>query len=300
VTFFAKTRSLLIFAAASWLISPFSVDGFCAQEPRPRQQRVWKVKESSTRLWIRDGMLVSANQELLLETIPLSSIKALAYETSSDHPATGEISAWIQDLWDAAPEAGEAAGFIIFPMAAGAVIPSLFLPLKETRHLICLDWERDGKNEKRVYLLSKSDALSLLDELRRATGLQCSDSSAIRCSRWLALEKSEMEREHSLGHVEHGRLVIVDRGHGISSLEMGPIPHTSSVQCTSGSRDLMLEEARDTLKEPVREQEGQQRRQSPDSTKPRLRILASRLSLKVLLSEMTCRELASEPSAEGR
>ncbi|MGB2634687.1 MAG: hypothetical protein WAM58_12200, partial [Candidatus Acidiferrum sp.] len=119
---------------------------FCAQEEKPGQQRVWKVKESSTRLWIAEGMLVSATAQEVPKSIPLSGVKSLAYEITSEHPAAGEISAWAQDLWDAAPDAGEAAGFIIFPLAAGAAIPSLFLPLKRTCQFrlkipLCTGWK---------------------------------------------------------------------------------------------------------------------------------------------------------------
>jgi hypothetical protein len=245
-------------------------------------------------------MLVSAKSQGVRETIPLSAIKALAYETTAEHPAAGDISAWVQDLWDAAPDAGEAAGFIIFPMAAGAAIPSLFLLLKKTRHLIYVDWEREGKEEKLVYLLSKSDALSLLNELRRATGLQCSNSGQIPCSNWVSLENSSAEGDDSVGRYEHGRLVVVDRGNGISSLELVPIQLTS-VDCRPASNDFeaMLGEARHRLEEVGREEERRQTSPSPESSKPRLRIPSS-LRTKAILSEMTCREPASESSAKKK
>jgi len=298
VIVFVHRRNLLALAAALLLISPSAPDLLCAQEEKPGQQRVWKVKESSTRLWIADGMLVSVGTHEVREPIPLSAIKALAYETTGEHPAAGEISAWAKDLWDAAPDAGEAGGFIIFPMVAGAAIPSLLLPLKRTRHLIYVDWERDGTEEKRVYLLSKSDALSLLNELRRATGLQCSNSGQIRCSNWVALEKSSAEGEDSAGRYEHGRLVV--GGHGISSAEMVPIQLTS-VGCPGSSDfEAMLGEARHRLEQVGRKEEGRQTRPSPESTKPRLRIPSSQLRTKIILSEMTCREPAFEPSIEKK
>jgi hypothetical protein len=298
VTLLAERRNLLALAALL-LMSPSEPYLLCAQEQRPG--RVWKVKESSTRLWIADGMLVSATAQEVPESIPLSAIKALAYETTGEHRAAGDIGAWVKDLWETAPDAGEAAGFVIFPMAAGAAIPSLFLPLKSTRHLIYLDWERNGKDERRVYLLSKSGALSLLHELRGATGLQCSNSVQTRCSTWVALEKSLVAGEDSVGRHEHGRLVVVDRGNGISSLEMAPI-QLASVDCQPGSNDFeaMLGEARRRLKEVGRKEEGQETPPSPESAKSKLRIPSSQLGTKIILSEMTCRGPASEPSVEKK
>ena len=296
---FDHRRNLLALASAFLLISASAPDLLCAKEEKPGQQRVWKVKESSTRLWIADGMLVSVGTHEVREAIPLSAIKALAYETTGEHPAAGEISASAKDLWDAAPDAGEAGGFIIFPMVAGAAIPSLLLPLKRTRHLIYVDWERDGTEEKRVYLLSKSDALSLLNELRRATGLQCPNSGQIRCSNWVALEKSSAEGGDSAGR-ERWRLVVADRGHGISFVEMVPIQLTS-VGCPGSSDfEAMLGEARHRLEEVGRKEEGRQTQPPPEFTKPRLRIPSSQLRTKIILSEMTCREPAFEPSIEKK
>jgi hypothetical protein len=295
----APRRNLVALAVASLLISPSAPDLLCAQQEKPG--RVWKVKESSTRLWIADGMLVSASTQDVRETISLSAIKALAYETTGEHPAAGEIGAWVKDLWDAAPDAGEAGGFIIFPMVAGAAIPSLFLPLKKTRHLIYIDWERAGKEEKRVYLLSKSEALSLLNELRRSTGLQCTNSGQVRCSNWVAIEKSSVEGNDSVGHNERGRLVAVDRGHGFSTLEMVPIQLTP-VDCRPASNDFeaMLAEARHKLEEVGQEKERQQTPPSQEASKPRLHIPSGQLGTKVILAEMTCRAPASESSSEKK
>jgi hypothetical protein len=197
----ASTRNVLVIAVASLLVSPSVPDLLCAQGEKPGHQQVWKVKESSTRLWIADGMLVSSGTPEAAEVIPLSKIRALAYETSGEHQAAGDIKAWVEDMLEATNGADpEIAGFIIFPMAAGVVIPSIFLPLKKTRHLIYVDWDRDGKVDKRVYLLSKSDAISLLNELKRATGLQCSSSDRARCSNWVALEKSSGGEDSATRH----------------------------------------------------------------------------------------------------
>jgi hypothetical protein len=148
----AERRNLLALAALLFVSpsAPYPVSG---QEQKPRQERVWKVKESATRLWIADGMLVSGTTREAPESIPLSAIKTVDYETTVEHRAADEIGAWLTDTWQAAPDAGKGAVFLVIPMAVGSVIPGLFLPLKSTRHLIYLEWELNGKVEERVYVL---------------------------------------------------------------------------------------------------------------------------------------------------
>jgi hypothetical protein len=303
-----RGRNLLALVIGFLLMFPTRPDFLFAQEQKPNQPRVWQVKESPTRLWIADGMLVSATAEDSAERIPLSAVKALAYVTTSDNPAAGEIGVWAQDMWEAAPDAGEAAGFIIIPLVAGAAIPAIFLPLKQTRHLIYVDWEHEGKEGHRVYLLSKPDALSLMNELRRGAGLQCSSPAPVRCSNWVAVEKSSAEGNNAAGHHEHGRLVEVDRGHGISSLEMVPAPEPAeqkpqgaSASCP-GSRDFeaMLGEARHWLEEAERKEDGQQAPPTPESGEPKLRIPPSQLRTTIILSEISCRQAATGPTTEKK
>ena len=286
---------LLICAAAPGLLY--------AQEEKPRQQRVWSVKESSTRLWIAGGMLVSASAQHAPESIPLSAIKALAYVTTSENPAADEIGAWVIDLWGAASDsgdAGEAAGFVIFPIVAGAAIPSLFLPVRRSRHLVYVDWEREGKEQKRVYLLGKSDALSLLNELRRATGLQCANAGENRCSNWVAREKKSAEEKESVGRYEHGRLVVVERGHGISYLGMEPIPQPPDPPAALGCPESSHLDARRWLDVTAPKDDEQQTLPLPESSKPKRNIPASQWRITTMLSEMTCRGASPGPAVEKK
>jgi hypothetical protein len=309
VVVLVRRRDLLALVIGFMLICPSGPDFLFAQEQKSAQPRVWQVKESPTRLWIADGRLVSTTAQEVPESIPLSAMKALAYVTTSDSPAAEEIGVWVQDMWEAAPsDAGEASGFIIIPLVAGTVIPAIFLPLKQTRHLVYVDWEQEGKEEHRVYLLSKPDALSLLEGLRRGAGLQCSRPGSVRCSNWVAVEKGSAEGSSAAGQHERGRLVEVDRGHGISSLEMVPVPEPvkpqpqeTSASCP-GSRDFeaMLGEARRWLEETERKEDGKPAPPSPESPEPKLRIPPSQLRTTIILSEISCRQTAAEPATEKK
>jgi hypothetical protein len=65
-------RSLLALAGALLLSSLTSVQPLPAQE-QSRGHRVWKIKESSTRLWIEKGILVSATGQETAESIPFEN-----------------------------------------------------------------------------------------------------------------------------------------------------------------------------------------------------------------------------------
>src|SRR5260370_2829375 len=86
-------RTPLTLAGALLLSSLILVQPLPAQEQSPGQHRAWKVKESATRLWIENGMLVSATGQAIAEPISLSNIKVLNYETISEQPALGMIEA---------------------------------------------------------------------------------------------------------------------------------------------------------------------------------------------------------------
>lgn len=122
-------KNLLMPTAAFFISSVMLLQPLPAQEQSSGQHRVWKLKESSGRLWIEKGVLVYGSGQGIVESIPLSEIKALTYETISDHPAVGMMRAWIEDTWAGADGAGEAAGFVLFPLAGGVAILSPFLPL---------------------------------------------------------------------------------------------------------------------------------------------------------------------------
>jgi hypothetical protein len=181
----------------------------------------------------------------------------------------------------------EGAAFVIFPIAAGAAILSPFLPLESTRHLVYIEWVQDGKNEKRVFLLRKAEALSLLNELQNATGIQWSNGNHIGSSKLLSPEPSSAKGEDSLGRLQHGRLVFVDRGYAIPSTEIVPIP-AAPADCTSMSSEsnVEIEQARRHLEEVVRKEESPQSLARADSSKPTLRLNTSQLWMKSILQEI--------------
>ncbi len=288
-------RTPLTLAGALLLSSLILVQPLPAQEQSPGQHRAWKVKESATRLWIENGMLVSATGQGIAEPIPLSNIKVLTYETISEHPAAGMIEAWIVDWLDVASGGGEGAWVVIYPMAAGTAILSPFLPIKSTRHLVHIEWAQDFENEERVFLLSKADARSLLNELQKVTGIHWSNANHIGSLQRSALEPSSAKREDSLGRLPRGRLVFVDRGYG-TSVEIVPLPPAPS-DCTSLSSDyeMAIEEARRQLEEAVRKEESRQSVAPPKSSKPTLRLDTSQQRSKSILREIKpCRRPADD------
>ncbi len=294
-------KDLLALAVSLLLIRAAAPDLLCAQEEKLGTQRVWKVKESSTRLWIAGGKLVSASAQDAPESIPLSAVKALAYVTTSENPAADEIGAWVIDLWGAASDsgdAGEAAGFVIFPIVAGAAIPSLFLPVRKSRHLVYVDWERDGKEQKRVYLLGKSDAISLVNELRRASGLQCANPAQTQCRNWVAPEQKSAEAKESAGQYEHGRLVVIERGHGISYLGMEPIPQPPDPPAAVGCPGSGHFEVRPLHEELEPKKDEQQASPVPKPAKTTLNIPAGQWRTATIPSEMTCRQNTPGPAVE--
>lgn len=291
--FLTPTAALLI--SSITLLQPLP-----AQEQSSGQHRVWKVKESSMRLWIEKGMLVYASEQGIVESIPLSAIKALTYETTSDHPAVGMMRTWIQDTWASADGAGEAAGFVLFPLAGGVAILSPFLPLKSTRHLVSVEWQKDLAYKTRVFLVSKADARSLLSELQKATGIHWSDASQIGSSKHLALEPPPAKGQDSLGRLQHGRLVFVDRGYAIPSLEIVPIP-PSPADCTfQVSQSLAeLEQARRNFETALNKDEPLQTLAPSESTKTTLRLNISQPSMKsILRNSKPCRWPSSVPPAK--
>lgn len=287
--------------AGALLISSLALgQPLSAQEQSSGQHRVWKVKESSARLWIEKGMLVYASEQGIVESIPLSAIKALTYETVGDHPAAGMIRTWIEDTWASADGAGEAAGFVLFPLAGGVAVLSPFLPLKSTRHLVSVEWQKDLEYERRVFLVSKVDARSLLGELQRATGIHWSDANQIGSSKHLALEPPPPKGQDSLGRLKNGRLVFVDRGYAIPSLEIAPIP-APPADCTSqiSQSDAELGQARRNFEAAVNKEEPPQSLVPAESTKPILRLNTSQLSMKSILRDAKpCRWPSSVPSVE--
>lgn len=293
-------RNPLRLARALLISSLTLVQPLPAQEQSSGQHRVWKVKESSASLWIEKGMLVYASEQGIVESIPLSAMKALTYETISDHPAVGMMRTWIEDTWAGADGAGEAAGFVLFPMAAGAAALSPFLPLKSTRHLVSVEWQKDLEYQRRVFLVSKADARSLLNELQKATGIHWSDANQIGSSKHLALEPPPAKAQDSLGRLQHGRLVFVDRGYAVPSLEIVPIPPPPA-DCTSqiSQSDAELDQARRNFEAAVNKEEPPQSSVPAESTKPALRLNTSQLSMKsILRSAKPCRWPSSVPSAE--
>ena len=278
-----RRRKLLTLAGALLISSLILAQFLPAQEQSPGQYRVWKVKDSSARLWIEKGRLVSASGQKIAESIPLSTIRVLTYETISEHPAAGMMKAWIEDCLDNAHEQG----LIVFPMAGGTALVSLFLPLKSTRHLVNVEWARDGENELRVFLLSKADARSFLNELQKATGIQWSDANHIGSSKRLALEQSSAEINDSVGRLQHGRLAFGDRGYSFPSAQITPLPATPP-DCTSLSSDydMRTEHVRRHLQEAVRNEESPQNLAPPESSKPTLRLNTSPLWMKSILREI--------------
>lgn len=293
-------RNQLTLAGALLISSLTLAQPLPAQEQSSGQHRVWKVKEPSARLWIEKGMLVCVSEQGIVESMPLSAIKALTYETVSDHPAAGMMRTWIEDTWAGADGAGEAAGFVLFPLAGGVAILSPFLPLKSTRHLVSVEWQKDLEYERRVFLMSKPDARSLLKELRKATGIHWSDASQMDSSKHLALEPPPAKGQDSLGRLQRGRLVFVDRGYGIPSLEIVPLPPPPA-DCTSqiSQSDAELEQARRNFESAVKKEEPPQSLVPAESTKPTLRLNTSQLSMKsILRNAKPCRWPSSVPSAE--
>lgn len=293
-------KNLLMPTAALLISSMTLVQPLPAPEQDPGHHRVWKVKESSARLWIEKEMLVYASEQSILESIPLSAIKALTYETTSDHPAAGMMRTWVEDTWAGADGAGEAAGFVLFPLAGGIAILSPFLPLKSTRHLVGVEWQQDLEYERRVFLVSKADARSLLSELQKATGIHWSDANQIASSKHLALEPPPAKGQDSLGRLQHGRLVFVDRGYAIPSLKIVPIPPPPA-DCKSqiSQSDAELEQARHNFEAAVNKEEPPQSLVPAESTKPTLRLNTSQLSMRsILRNAKPCRWLSSVPSSE--
>jgi hypothetical protein len=131
--------------------------------------------------------------------------------------------------------------------------------------------------------------------------MQCSYLVRNRCSQWAAPEKSFAVAEGADGHHERGRLVFVDRGKGFSSLETAPIP-PAPVECRPGSVDFeaKLEEARLRLEKVGRNEKAQEIPLSLGPAKPMLRIPSFQRQLKIILSEMRCREPAAEPPVEKK
>lgn len=293
-------KNLLMPTAAFFISSVTLLQPLPAQEQSSVQHRVWKLKESSGRLWIEKEVLVYGSGQGIVESIPLSEIKALTYETISDHPAVGMMRAWIEDTWAGADGAGEAAGFVLFPLAGGVAILSPFLPLKTTRHLVSVEWQKDLEYERRVFLVSKADARSLLNELRKTTGIHWSDVSLIDSSKQFALEPRPAKGQDSPGRLQHGLLVFVDRGYAIPSLEIVPIP-PPLVDCESqiSQSDAELERARRNFEAAVNKEEPPQSLVPAESTKPTLRLKTSQLSIKsILRNAKPCRWPSSVPSAE--
>ena len=293
-------RKNLLMPTAALLISSMTLlQPLPAQEQSSGQHRVWKVKEPSARLWIEKGMLVYASEQGIVESIPLSAIKALTYETTSDHRAVGMMRTWIEDTWAGADGAGEAAGFVLFPLVGGAAILSPFLPLKSTRHLVSVVWQKDLEYQRRVFLVSKADARSLLNELQEATGVHWSDANQIDSSKHLALEPPPAKGQDPRGRLQHGRLVFVDRGYAIPSLEIAPIPPPPA-DCTSqiSKSDAELEQARRNFEGAVNKEELPQSLAPAESTKPTLRLNISQPSMKsILRNAKPCRWPSSVPSA---
>ena len=295
-----RRRNLLPLVGVLLVSSLTLVQPFSAQEQRSGQYRVWKVKESSTRLWIEKGMLVSGTGQGITDSIPLSRIKVLTYETISEHPAAGMMKAWIVDCLDHANGADEGMPFVIFPMAGGAAILSPFLPLKSTRHLVHIDWARDFDIEERVFLLSKADASSLLNALQKATGIQWSNANRIGSRKQFAAEPSSGKGESSVGRLQHGRLVFVDRGYGITSAEIVPLP-AAPPACISLSSEFEVElkQARHHLEEALTKEESPQSPAAPESSKATLRLNTSQVRMKSILQEIKpCRRPALEASTE--
>lgn len=282
--------------AAALLISSLTlVQPLLGQEQSSGQHRVWKVKESSARLWIEKGMLVYASEQGVVECIPVSQIKGLTYETISDHPAAGMMRTWIEDTLASADGGGEAAGFVLFPLAGGVAILSPFLPLKSTRHLVSVEWQKDLEYERRVFLMSKGDARSLLNELQKATGNHWSDAGQIDRSKHLPLEPPQAKGQDSLGRLQHGRLVFVDRGYAVPSMEIVPLPPPRT-DCTSSESDAELEQARRDFEGALKKEEPPQTLAPPESTKPTLRLNTSQLSLRsILRNAKPCRRPSSVP-----
>ncbi len=288
---------LLTLSGALLLSSVALVQPLPAQEPSSGQHRVWKVKESPTRLWIENGTLVAATRQEIAESIPLSNIKVLTYETISEHPAAGMIRAWIEDCLELGSGADEGGIVILYSMAAGTAILTPFLPLKSTRHLVHIEWAQDFENEERVFLLSKADARSLLNELQTVTGIHWSNANRIGSLQQSALEASSAKREDSLGRIPRGRLVFVDRGYG-TSVEIVPLP-PAPPDCTSLSSDydMAIERARRQLEDAVRKEESTQSLAPPESSKPTLRLDTSHQRSKFILREIKpCRWPADERS----
>ena len=293
-------RNLLMPTAALLISSMTLLQPLPAQEQSSGQHRVWKVKESSMRLWIEKGMLVYASEQGIVESIPLSAITALTYETLGDHPAVGMMRTWIEDTWAGADGAGEAAGFVLFPLAGGVAILSPFLPLKSTRHRVSVEWQKDLEYQRRVFLVSKADARSLLNELQKATGIHWSDASQIDSSKHLALEPPPAKGQDSLGRLQQGRLVFVDRGYAIPSTEIVLLP-PAPADCTSeiSQSDAELDQARRNFEAAANKEEPPQSLVPVESTKPTLRLNMPQLSMKsILRNAKPCRWPPSVPSAE--
>lgn len=296
---FSPYRTHPLTLAGALLISSMTlVQPLPAQEQTSRPHRVWKVKESSTLLWIENGMLVSATGQELREFIPLSRIRALTYQTTSELPAAGMMKAWIEDSLDYASGAEEGAGFMIFPMAVGAAILAPFLPLKSTRHLVHIDWAKEFDIEERVFLLNKQDARSLLNELRKATGIKWSNANQIETSKPFALQPGSAKGQDSPRGLQHGRLVFVDRGYSVPSMEILPLP-PAPPDCTSLSSDLDVgtEQGRRHFEEAFGKGESPQSLAPPEPSRFTLRLNTSHLRMKSILQKIKpCRWPALEPS----
>ena len=157
--------------------------------------------------------------------------------------------------------------------------------------------QEQSSGQHRVWKVKESSALS---ELQKATGIHWSDASQVGSSKHLALEPPPAKGQDSLGRFKNERLVFVDRGYAIPSLEIVPIPPPPA-DCKSqiSQSDAELDQARHNFEAAVNKEEPPESLVPAESTKPTLRLNTSRLSMKsILRNPKPCRWLSSVPSSE--